>query len=97
MASLAGSVVTRCNRFPILGSLSYDKLRKGRQTMYKIVRNHFDTQRSPNRRVIKRDLTLAEVQAHCRDPETSSKTCTKAAGKRRTERYGMWFDGFEEQ
>jgi hypothetical protein len=42
-------------------------------------------------------LTLEQAQAHCADPETSSRTCTKAAGKRRTERRGPWFDGYERE
>lgn len=62
--------------------------------MYKIVRSYQDTDIS--RRVIKRGLTLEEAQEHCRDPETSSSTCTKASGKARTRRYGDWFDGYEE-
>lgn len=27
--------------------------------------------------------------------ETSSSTCTSAVGRKRTERYGAWFDGYE--
>ena len=42
-------------------------------------------------------LTLEQAQAHCRNPETSSSTCTKAAGKRRTAQRGMWFDAYERQ
>jgi len=45
-------------------------------------------------RTIARGLTLAEARAHCSDPETSSSTCTKAAGKRRTAAIGPWFDGY---
>ena len=64
---------------------------------YKIVRNYFDGQRAPARRTVKRGLTLEEAQAHCRDPETSSRTCTKRAGKERTRRHGEWFDGYTEE
>lgn len=63
---------------------------------YKIVRSYFDSN-APGRRTIKRGLTLEEAQAHCQDPETSSRTCTKAAGKRRTRQYGQWFDGYTEE
>ena len=47
------------------------------------------------RRVIKTGLSLEEARAHCANPETSSRTCTSAAGKRRTAQLGPWFDGFE--
>jgi hypothetical protein len=40
-------------------------------------------------------LTLAEAQAHCGDPQTSSKTCTTSAGRRLTRLYGPWFDSYE--
>ncbi len=58
---------------------------------YKIVRMY---QRG-GKRVIERGLTLEQAQQHCRDPETSSRTCTKAANKRRTAQRGPWFDGYE--
>ena len=59
---------------------------------YKIVRFYF----KGRSRTIKRGLTLEQAQAHCNDPETSSRTCTKAAGKRRTQMRGPWFDGFDD-
>lgn len=43
---------------------------------------------------IKAHVTLEEAQEHCRDPETSSRTCTSAAGRRYTEKHGAWFDGY---
>ena len=46
-------------------------------------------------RIIKRGLTLEEAQAHCRDPETSSDTCTLASGKELTRKAGPWFDGYD--
>lgn len=63
--------------------------------MYKIVRMYFD--RNIPKRTIATGLTLEEAQAHCKDPETSSRTCTKPHNKRRTERLGPWFDGYTEQ
>lgn len=59
---------------------------------YKIVRHYEDA--AVNRRTIKTGLTLEQAQAHCADPETSSSTCTNAAGKARTRRLGRWFDGW---
>jgi len=44
-----------------------------------------------------RDLTLAEAQEYCRDPETSSSTCTNSAGRAELKTHGAWFDGYEEQ
>lgn len=64
-------------------------------SMYKIVRMYRDA--DIRRRTIKRGLTLEEAQEHCRDPETSSSTCTKYAGRKRTERLGPWFDGYESE
>ncbi len=62
-------------------------------TTYCIVRNYFN---HPGRRsVIRSGLTLDEAQAHCGDPETSSRTCTTDEGRARTEREGPWFDGYE--
>lgn len=58
---------------------------------FKIVRNYFRTYK---KRTIKRGLSLAEAQAHCHSPETSSNTCTSAEGKRRTRRVGPWFDSY---
>lgn len=64
--------------------------------MYKIVRMFADHDRAPRRRVVKTGLTLEQAQAHCQDPETSSKTCKGRAGRERTRMYGDWFDGYEE-
>lgn len=63
--------------------------------MYKILRFYRD-QPGLSNRTIKRGLTLEEAQAHCHDPETSSKTATLARARRRTYRYGPWFDGYTE-
>lgn len=62
--------------------------------MYRIVR--FYESANIRRRIIDTGLTLEQAKAHCSDPETSSSTCTKAAGKARTKRLGRWFDGYEQ-
>lgn len=56
-------------------------------------RDHIDNRD----RVVKTGLTLEEAQEHCSDPETSSSTCTGREGMKRTEKCGMWFDGYEEE
>lgn len=61
--------------------------------MYKIVRIYTEKR---TRHTLYTDLTLEQVQDHCRDPETSSRTCTSAAANRITRRNGEWFDGYEE-
>lgn len=60
---------------------------------HNIVRMYKDAY--PRKRIIARGLTLEEAQAHCKNPETSSSTCTSSAGKARTRRLGPWFDGYE--
>lgn len=57
---------------------------------YKIVRLYMNG----NPRVIRTGLTLEEAQAHCQDPETSSRTCTNAAARQRTHLKGPWFDSY---
>jgi hypothetical protein len=67
-------------------------------TTYKIVRSFMVASSSlRKRRAIRTGLTLEEAQAHCRDPETSSKTATNSAAKARTKRYGPWFDSYTEE
>lgn len=61
---------------------------------YKVIRFFENSNR---RYVVKTGLTLEEAQAHCRDPETSSSTCTTPEGERRTARAGRWFDGWAEE
>lgn len=68
-------------------------MKRGTAESYKIVRNFL----SGGRRTIARGLTLAEAQAHCHDPETSSKTATSAAARRRTASLGPWFDGYDQE
>lgn len=64
-------------------------------TTYRIVRMFQDPDR--RRIVLQHGLTLEEAQAHCKDPETSSSTATSRSAQDRTERYGPWFDGYEEE
>lgn len=59
---------------------------------YKIIRGYRD---HDMRTTIKTGLTLEEAQAHCRDLETSSRTCQSPKGIMRTEDFGPWFDGYE--
>lgn len=60
---------------------------------YKIVRGYY----RGGERTIATGLTLEEAQAHCSDPETSSRTCVKAVNQRRTAKRGPWFDGYERE
>lgn len=61
--------------------------------MYKIVRSYLNHPST----IVKRGLTLKQAQAHCRDPETSSKTCTNPKLNEHTEHMGPWFDGYDEE
>lgn len=66
--------------------------------MYKIVRMYFKGGTGTiQRRTVQTGLTVEEAQAHCRDPETSSSTCTSYVGRQRTKKVGEWFDAYEEQ
>ena len=57
--------------------------------LFKVVRFYLDSNR--RRRTVKSGLG----QAHCRDPESSSRTATSAVARRRTRERGPWFDGYE--
>lgn len=61
---------------------------------YRITRFY---QQGHPKEIIEEGLTLEEAQAHCEDPETSSRTATEAEGVERTERMGEWFDGYTEE
>lgn len=61
---------------------------------YKIVRRYF---KNFSKRTIDTGLTLQEAKDHCSNPETSSRTCTSAKGKKLTQQKGPWFDGYEKE
>lgn len=62
---------------------------------YKIQRIYFN---KPGRtRTLHTGLTLEQAQAHCQDPETSSRTCKKPQNVRRTKQQGPWFDSYAEE
>ena len=62
--------------------------------MYRIVRHFF---RSGRKLTVRRLALLGDAQAHCKNPESSSRTATKAEGRKRTRRSGPWFDGYTEE
>jgi len=64
-----------------LKSCEDTKNKMNEQQLYKIIRFYRADGRP--RKVIKRNLTLDEAQAHCRNPATS--------------KAGVWFDGYESQ
>ena len=61
------------------------------RSQYRVVRFYFNR---PGYRTILNNMTLAQAQAHCQDPETSSQTCTLPANTSRTRRLGPWFDRY---
>ena len=61
---------------------------------YKIVRIYQD-QKIPSHTVRgMARVSLSDAQAHCKDKETSSITCTNLAGRKRTSIKGDWFDAY---
>lgn len=60
---------------------------------YKVRRFFQDSKRETV--TIKTGLTLEEAQAHCRDPETNSRTCTSMESQGVTRANGPWFDGYD--
>jgi hypothetical protein len=47
------------------------------------------------KQTIEKNFSLEEAQSHCRNPETSSSTCTLPGNTKRTKQKGPWFDGYE--
>jgi len=62
---------------------------------YRIIRFYF-RQDIPTR-VIKQGVTLEEARAHCRDPETRSRTATSEEARAHTDEFGAWFDARESE
>ena len=62
---------------------------------YAIVR-HFQ-RADMSSEVVERGLTLEQAQAHCNDPETSSKTGKSNTALAITRQCGEWFDGYTEE
>lgn len=58
------------------------------QERYRVVRMFFKGRDF----VVLEDCTLEEAQAHCRNPETSSSTCSPARARAIP---GQWFDGYD--
>jgi hypothetical protein len=64
-------------------------------TTYKIIRFHANSYDLNHE--VARGLTLAEAQAHCTDPQTSSRTATAPEAVAYTAANGPWFDGYREE
>lgn len=64
-------------------------------TTYRIVRK-YQNDNEPEVEV-ETGLTLQQAQAYCKDPETSSTTCTSVEGKEHTRVFGPWFDSYSEE
>ena len=62
-------------------------------TLYKIVRCFYNE--NMRHRTIETGLYLEEARAHCKDPQTRSKTATSAQAMRYTKTHGAWFDSYE--
>ena len=57
---------------------------------YKITRKFF----SGDDEILFKGLSLEDAQAHCQDPETSSKTATSTVARVLTAEQGPWFDAY---
>lgn len=73
---------------------SIDAIDNNVSPTYRVRRRSFDGSLDE---VMASGLTRWEAQTWCRDPETSSRTCTRPEKIALTEAHGPWFDGFEEE
>ena len=64
-------------------------------TRYNVIRFFADA--CIDNQMVRRNLTLAQAQAHCKNPETSSRTCSTREGTERTRKHGDWFDGYTDK
>lgn len=63
--------------------------------LYKIVRFYENPNKSTHTVRGLTGLYLEEVQKHCKDPESSSKTAVTPAKTKITRKYGNWSEGYE--
>ena len=61
--------------------------------IYNIVRMYVNPDQKT--RIVHRGLTLEQAQAHCKAPNTSSRTANNVTAKAVTKSVGDWFDGYE--
>jgi len=61
-------------------------------TKYKIIRFKFNGRP----RTLQTGLSLEEAQAHCKNPESSSTTCSSAKA-RKVRANGPWFEGYDSE
>ena len=71
-----------------------DRDSAGRSARYRVIRAFADHGATASREIAT-GLTIEQAQAHCKDPETSSTTCTSPEGQSLTLEMGPWFDSYE--
>lgn len=62
---------------------------------YKIIRKHFNKKFDDV--IVAEGLSLKEAQKHCKNKETSSRTCQSEEMIEYTEKHGPWFDAYDEE
>ena len=62
---------------------------------YNVYRRYF--KQPGSKRLILAHVHIADAQAHCNNPETSSSTCKSSGCKLRTKHMGPWFDSYEKE